>query len=88
MKRTLCILLSLMLTLTSLAGIYVTVSAYNVVDIIQFGNYPQTKVSETTALKNAANAATWNSYGYYIGNGSYGKLRKGGVGVGSPFYIK
>ena len=24
----------------------------------------------------------------YIGNGKYGKLRKGGVGVGSPFYIK
>lgn len=24
----------------------------------------------------------------YIGNGKYGSLRKGGVGVGSPFYIK
>lgn len=24
----------------------------------------------------------------YVGNGKYGKLRKGGVGVGSPFYIK
>lgn len=24
----------------------------------------------------------------YIGNGKYGQLRKGGVGVGSPFYIK
>lgn len=24
----------------------------------------------------------------YIGNGKYGNLRKGGVGVGSPFYIK
>ena len=23
----------------------------------------------TTALKNAANAATWNSYGYYVGFG-------------------
>ena len=71
MKRTLCILLSLMLTLTSLAGLGVTVSAVNVGDIILFGNYPQTKVSETTALKNAANAATWKSYGYYVGTGSY-----------------
>ena len=71
MKRTLCILLSLMLTLTSLAGLGVTVSAYNVGDIILFGNYPQTKVSETTALKSAANAATWKSYGYYVGTGSY-----------------
>ena len=24
----------------------------------------------------------------YVGNGKYGSLRKGGVGVGSPFYIK
>ena len=71
MKRTLCILLSLMLTLTGLAGLCMTASAVNVGDIIQFGNYPQTKVIETTALKNAANAATWNSYGYYVGTGSY-----------------
>ncbi|MBQ7546230.1 MAG: hypothetical protein IJT41_04610 [Clostridia bacterium] len=75
MKRTLCILLSLVLTVTGLIGLGVPASAVNVGDIILFGNYPQTKVSETTALKNAANAATWNSYGYYIGNGSYdGKM--------------
>ena len=60
MKRTLCILLSLMLTLTGLVGLGVSVSATNVGDIILFGNYPQTKISETTALKNAANAATLN----------------------------
>ena len=71
MKRTLCILLSLMLTLTGLVGLGVSAGATNVGDIILFGNYPQTKVSETTALKNAANAATWKSYGYYIGNDSY-----------------
>ena len=46
-----------------------TVSA-NVGDIIMFGNYPQTKVTETTALKNTANNATWKSYDYYIGTGS------------------
>ncbi len=71
MKRTLCILLSLVLTVTGLIGLGVPASAVNVGDIILFGNYPQTKVSETTALKNAANAATWKSYGYYIGNDSY-----------------
>ncbi len=71
MKRTLCILLSLMLALTGLAGLCVPVSAYDVGDIIFFGNYPQTKVSESATLKNAANAATWKSYGYYIGTGSY-----------------
>ena len=47
-----------------------TVSA-NVGAIIMFGNYPQSQVSQTTALKNAANNATWKSYDYYIGNGSY-----------------
>ena len=71
MKRTLCILLSLMLSLAGLVGLGMSAGATNVGDIILFGNYPQTKVSETTALKNAANAATWKSYGYYIGNGSY-----------------
>ena len=71
MKRTLCILLSLMLAMTGLVGLGVPASAYDVGDIILFGNYPQTKVSETTALKNAANAATWKSYGYYVGTGSY-----------------
>lgn len=69
MKRTLCILLSLMLAVTGLVGLGVSASAVAVGEIIEFGNYPQTKVIETTALKNAANAATWISYGYYIGNG-------------------
>ena len=70
-KKTLSVLLSLMLTLTGLVGLCVSAGATNVGDIIEFGNYPQTKVSETTALKNAANAATWKSYEYYIGSGEY-----------------
>lgn len=37
---------------------------------IEFGTYPQKQVTETQTLKNAANAATWKSYGYYIGTGS------------------
>ncbi len=70
-KKTLSVLLSLMLTVTGLVGLCVPANAVNVGAIIFFGNYPQTKVSETTALKNAANAATWKSYGYYTGTGSY-----------------
>ncbi len=64
-------MLSLMLTLTGLACLGSSASALDVGDIIQFGSYPQTEVNETTSLKNAADAATWNSYFYYIGNGSY-----------------
>ncbi len=71
MKRTLCILLSILLTLTGLACLGSFAGAAKAGDIIFFGNYPQTKVIETTALKNAANAATWKSYSYYIGTGSY-----------------
>ena len=70
-KKTLSVLLSLVLAVTGLVGLCVPASAVGVGDIILFGNYPQTKVSETTALKNAANAATWKSYGYYVGTGSY-----------------
>ncbi len=69
-KKTLSVLLSLVLAVTGLVGLCVPASAVGVGDIILFGNYPQTKVSETTALENAANAATWNSYGYYIGTDS------------------
>ena len=69
MKRTLCILFSLLLTLTGLACLGASASALDVGDIIQFGNYPQTMVNRTTALKNASDAATWESYGYYIGDG-------------------
>ena len=70
-KKTLSVLLSLMLAVTGLVGLCVPASALEFGDIIQFGSYPQTEVSETTALKNAADAATWNTYGYYIGNDTY-----------------
>lgn len=70
-KKTLSVLLSLVLAVTGLVGLGVSASALEFGDIIQFGIYPQTEVSETTALKNAADAATWNSYFYYIGNGNY-----------------
>lgn len=46
MKRTICILLSLMPALTGLAALCVTAhAAYNVGDIIEYGNYPQSKVT-------------------------------------------
>ena len=71
MKKVLSVLLAVLMLVTTLAVAAVPANAVGVGDIILFGNYPQTKVSETTALKNAANAATWKSYGYYTGTGSY-----------------
>ena len=74
MKRTLCILLSLMLTLTGLVGLCVTASAknYNVGDIIEFGSYPQSEVKDSATVM-ALNAAPglWQSYRYYIGTDGY-----------------
>ena len=71
-KRIIAILLSVLMAVTTMAICAVPASAeYKVGDTIQFGTYPQTKVSETTALKNAADKATWASYDYYFG---YGEL--------------
>ena len=74
-KRTIGICLALLLLLTAaplggLAGLdlfFQAEAAYRVGDTIQYGNYPQTKVEETDALRNAASGATWMSYNYYIG---------------------
>ncbi|MBQ5968590.1 MAG: hypothetical protein IJL52_00560 [Clostridia bacterium] len=42
-------------------------NVYHVGDTFEFGSYPQSEVSETTALKAAADAAVWKSYKYYSG---------------------
>ena len=46
------------------------VTTYGTADQIQFGTYPQSKVSETPELKAAAEAATWRSYKYFSNIGS------------------
>ena len=65
-KRVLSILLSVLLLAMTMAVAAVPAQAYST---IQFGNYPQTQVERTDALEAAANAKTWQSYGYYIGKG-------------------
>ena len=72
MKRTVCILLSLVLALTGLASLCVTAHAtYNVGDTFMFGSYPQTKVNNTAtiaALNNLAKNKEWSYLGFYSGN--------------------
>lgn len=73
MKKTFIVLLSLLLVF-GVASFALTAAAeetptYAVGDHIQFGSYPQTQVDETPALRAAAQAATWKSYGYYVGTG-------------------
>lgn len=87
MKRILCILLSLMLTLTGLVGLCMTAQAY---DTIEFGTYPQTHVWLTIPMKEAALAAQWKSYGYYTGTGEWadGKMAPGDFMQYADFFYK
>ena len=65
-KKLLSILLSVLLVVLTVSCLAVcfTASAEYSYHYIHFGTYPQTRVNETTALKNAANNATWKSYDY------------------------
>lgn len=51
---------------------------YKVGDIVEFGSYPQSKVTDSS-LVSALNKASkkWVSYGYYSGDGSYGSMKPG-----------
>ncbi|MBQ5970563.1 MAG: InlB B-repeat-containing protein [Clostridia bacterium] len=80
-KKLLSILLSVLLVVLTVSCLAVcfTASAEYSYHYIHFGTYPQTRVNETTALKNAANNATWKSYDYYIGYGSTNDPRVDGT---------
>ena len=70
-KKVLSILLSVLLIVLTLSCLSVCFTASaETWGYVDFGTYPQTKVNETTALRNAAVNATWKSYGYYAGYGS------------------
>ena len=51
---------------------------YKVGDIVEFGSYPQSKVTNSS-LVSALNKVSknWVSYGYYSGTGSYGTMAQG-----------
>lgn len=71
-KRLLAVLLALVLLCIGVpfAAQAEGETSYQVGDLIQFGNYPQTRVDETPELKAAVDAAVWASYKYYTGTGS------------------
>lgn len=47
-------------------------------DIIEFGSYPQSKVTDDTTISYLNNVnKIWKSYGYYSGNGDYGSMAQG-----------
>lgn len=82
MKKFLATILSVILMMTIIPMAYAEESnTYKVGDIIQFGSYPQSKVTDSatiTALNSKAPAwDNWTSYGYYSGTGSYGTMKQG-----------
>lgn len=74
-KKILCSLLVVIMCVTSIPLIGFDFKAgateYKVGDIIEFGSYPQTQITDST-LVSALNSisATWRSYGYMSGSGT------------------
>ncbi len=81
-KKFLSAVLVLVMLLTVVPMAYAEGNTYKVGDIIQFGSYPQSKVTDSaiiTALNNKApDWDNWTSYGYYSGTGyGYGTMKQG-----------
>lgn len=82
MKKFLATILSVILLLTIIPMAYAKESnTYKAGDIIQFGSYPQSKVTDSATIT-ALNALApewddWSSYGYYTGSGSSGTMKQG-----------
>ncbi len=85
LKRTSALIVALIMVLSAamlpnFAGndwfsIEAEAAEYALGDIIEFGSYPQSKVTDTATL-NALNSKSlsWQSYGYYIGTGAHGTM--------------
>ncbi|MBQ2963843.1 MAG: hypothetical protein IJE14_04195 [Clostridia bacterium] len=95
-KRILAVILCVVMTLTAapLSGFVglelpsqfnfkaeaATIASYNQGDIIEFGWYPQSKVTDTSTISVLNSAGgEWTSYGYYSGTGTWndGKMTAG-----------
>ncbi len=77
-------LLALVLLLGALPVCFSVVKAeseeYRSGDVIEFGSYPQTRVSDAeliAALNGLGDGTEWISYGYYSGNGEIGSMSQG-----------
>lgn len=72
MKKVVSLLISLVMLLSALPLMLNFASAaVKTGDVIEFGSYPQTKVSDSATVKKLDSAAkNWKSYGYYWGQGS------------------
>ena len=79
--KSLSVILSVMIMITALPLVGIdfslqadakTISQYKVGDIIEFGSYPQSKVTDSTLISSLNSLSkTWVSYGYYTGTGDW-----------------
>ena len=84
-KKSIAMLLCLIMLMSTIALCGSVVSAedteeeYNVGDIIEFGSYPQSRVTQDTLISTLNSSITdndWMSFEYYSGNG-YGTMQPG-----------
>lgn len=75
-KRTLSLLLALLLALTGLIALAVPASAvtYKVGDTFTFGSYPQTKVTDSSLISTLNSKASWYSAEFYAGIGAFDSM--------------
>lgn len=75
MKKILCTVLVVVMYLTSVPFVGLVLKAgateFSVGDIIEFGSYPQTQVTDSSLISTLNSiSATWRSYGYMSGSGT------------------
>jgi hypothetical protein len=81
MKKILSIILAVLMIATTLPMAFAEGDGYQVGDIMQFGSYPQTKVTDEALVAELSALAPewddWISYGYYSGTGDENSMVQG-----------
>ena len=84
LKKTLSILLAILMIVTTIPMAFAAETSqhtYSVGEIIQYGSYPQTKVTDEALVAELDALApawdNWTSYGYYTGTDSYDTMKQG-----------
>ena len=80
-KRILSLALVVIMAVSVVPMTYAKTNDYDLGDIIQFGTYPQSEVTDEATLEALNGLApawnNWTSYNYYSGNDSYGSMESG-----------
>ena len=81
MKKTLSLVLAIVIIVCTVPMAFAEGKTYEVGDIIEFGSYPQSEVKDETIIAElnalAPEWEDWTSYGYYSGTNSCGTMTQG-----------